>query len=183
MPAPNPPQPALPLRLAYALAVLPASWYAMMAVHEFGHVLGASATGGTVRHVSLPLLGFSRTDIAPNPHPLAVAWAGPVVGVLLPLLMWAIAHAVLRYRYRLLQQTLRFFAGFTFLANGAYLGAGWLDHIGDAGDLLRHGAALWQLVTFGVVCVAAGLCLWHGLGPWLGLGTARPRENQAEHAT
>ena len=66
--------------------MLVASWIGMQAVHELGHVLAASATGGTVQRVVLHPLTISRTDVSPNPSPLAVAWAGPLVGVILPLL-------------------------------------------------------------------------------------------------
>lgn len=160
-----------PRRLAYGVVVLIASWYAMMAAHELGHALAAWATGGTVERMVLPLLGFSRTDVSPNPHPLVVAWAGPISGALLPLVFWAVMHTVLwnRGAGRWFSQTLRFFAGFCLLANGVYLGLGWIDHIGDAGDLLRHGTAVWQLIAFGIGCTAAALYLWHGLGPWMGL--------------
>src|SRR4051794_7181530 len=84
------------------------SWLGMMAVHELGHVLGAWVTGGTVAKVILHPLTISRTDLAHNPHPLYVVWAGPVVGVVLPLLAWLIARAA-RWPEAYL---LRFFAGF-----------------------------------------------------------------------
>ena len=47
--------------------------------------------------------------------------------------------------------------------------------MGDAGDLLRYGAPRWTLIAFGLVCVPAGLFLWHGLGPHFGLGEAKGR--------
>ena len=64
---------------------LPLCWLAMMDVHELGHVVGAVATGGRVEKVVLDPLTISRTDVLPNPNPLLVVWAGPIVGVLLPL--------------------------------------------------------------------------------------------------
>ena len=45
--------------------------------------------------------------------------------------------------------------------------------MGDAGDLLRHGAPQSVLVVFGLVSGALGLWLWHGLGPHFGLGLGR----------
>ena len=51
----------------------------MEAVHELGHVLAAWATGGLVTDVVLHPLTISRTDVRPNPRPLAVAWGGAVV--------------------------------------------------------------------------------------------------------
>jgi hypothetical protein len=67
------------------VAFLPLCWLAMQAVHELGHFLGAVATGERVERVVLHPLTISRTDVSPNPFPLLVIWAGPVVGVLLPL--------------------------------------------------------------------------------------------------
>src|SRR4029079_7020427 len=70
------------------------SWLGMQAVHEVGHMLGAWLTGGQVTRVGLGPFGFSRTDVGNNVHPLVVAWAGPIFGVLIPLLLWAVAAAV-----------------------------------------------------------------------------------------
>src|SRR3954454_20608537 len=67
------------------------SWLGMQAVHESGHVLGAWLTGGQVARVVLYPLTISRTDLIHNPRPLVVVWAGPWVGVLVPLVGWAIA--------------------------------------------------------------------------------------------
>jgi hypothetical protein len=147
------------------VSFLPLCWLGMMAVHEFGHVLGAWFTGGTVTRVVLHPLTISRTDVSPNPQPLVVVWAGPVFGCLLPLLVFALV-ALLRWPTYLV----RFFAGFCLIANGAYLGIGSFDRVGDAGDLLRHGAALWQLSLFGVLTVPAGIFLWHHQGQHFGLG-------------
>jgi len=45
----------------------------------------------------------------------------------------------------------------------------------DAGVLLAHGAARWQLIAFAVPAVLVGLWLLDGLGPHFGLGPARTR--------
>lgn len=71
------------------------SWLVMQTVHELGHVLGARTTGGTVTKVVLHPLALSRTDVSPNPRPLLVVWAGPIVGAVLPLIAFLVA-AVLR---------------------------------------------------------------------------------------
>ena len=146
-----------------------ASWLGMQAVHEFGHVLGAWLTGGRVTRVVLHPLTISRTDLGENPDPLAVVWAGPLLGVLLPLAAWGVA-AALRLPGSYL---LRFFAGFCLVANGGYIGGGSFDRLGDAGQMLRHGSPPWLLWLFGVVAVGAGLWLWHGQGRYFGLGKAR----------
>ncbi len=152
--------------LTVALAGL--CWLGMQAVHEAGHVLAAHATGGTVRHVELHPLTFSRTDVLPNPHPLLERWGGAVGGVLLPLAAWAIAAAA----HVPGRVVLRVFAGFCLIANGAYLLADSFARGADGGDLLRHGAAAWQLWLFGVVTISLGLAMWHGQARQLGLARA-----------
>jgi hypothetical protein len=154
---------------------LPLSWLGMMAVHECGHVLGAWLTGGTVAKVVAQPWTFSRTDLAHNPHPLVVAWAGPVGGVLLPLAALGLAYLCRIPGIYLL----RFFTGVCLIANGAYLGVGSFDAAGDAGDLLRHGAAMWQLWAFGLLTAPFGLYLWHRQGPHFGLGRANGQVHPA----
>jgi hypothetical protein len=149
------------------------SWLAMQAVHESGHVLGAYLSGGRVARVVLHPLTISRTDLASNPEPLLVVWAGPLVGVVLPLLLWGAATS-LRLPGAFV---LRFFAGFCLIANGAYIAFGSFDRIGDAAVMLRHGSPAWQLWVLGVVTVPAGLWLWHRQGPHFGLGPAKGRVN------
>jgi hypothetical protein len=147
------------------------SWLGMQAVHESGHALGAWLTGGRVARVVLHPLTLSRTDLGHNPRPLFVAWAGPVFGSLLPLLLWGVA-AGLRLPGAFV---LRFFAGFCLVANGVYIAGGSFDRIGDCGEMLRHGSAAWQLWLFGALTAPAGLWLWHNQGPHFGLGSARGR--------
>lgn len=150
------------------LAALLAAWLGMQQVHELGHVLAAVATGGEVERVVLHPLTISRTDLAANPRPLIVVWAGPLFGALLPLVVWSVALAV-RLRVAFL---LRFFAGFCLIANGAYIGAGSFGGIGDCGEMLRHGSPIWLLWLFGLSTVPAGLALWNGQGRHFGIGAA-----------
>ncbi|WP_165246750.1 M50 family metallopeptidase [Paludisphaera soli] len=158
-------------QLALIGSTLGASWLGMQVVHEFGHVLAAWADGGSVDRVLLHPLALSRTDVSGVRRPALVAWAGPLLGSAIPVAGWAVARGL-----RLVLAYLpRFFAGFCLVANGAYLGVGAFGGEGDAGDLLRLGFPSWPLVAFGLVAVAAGLRIWHGLGPRFGLGQARGR--------
>jgi hypothetical protein len=140
----------------------------MQAVHELGHILGAWATGANVTRVVLSPSTISRTDVSNNTRPLIVVWAGPVVGVTLPLLLWYGAHATgLVFAF-----VLRFFAGFCLLANGLYIGLGSFAGVGDCGEMLQHGSSLWQLWLFGAVTAPIGFALWHRQGASFGFGMA-----------
>lgn len=151
--------------LIASLVVL--SWLLMQAVHELGHVIAARATGGTVTKMVLYPLSISRTDVEPNPRPLIVAWGGPILGSLIPLLLWAAMEA----GQRPTRVLWRFFCGFCLLANGLYIGIGSFGAIGDAGDLMRYGSLIWMLWLFGLMTAATGLMMWNGLGPAFGIGT------------
>lgn len=150
----------------FNISILGLSWLGMMAVHELGHVVGAWFTGGVVSRVVLNPLTISRTELSENPSPRQVAWAGPILGTLIPLMAWA-AGVLARIRGAFV---LRFFAGFCLVANGTYLGVGAFGGIGDAGDLLRHGARAWQLWAFGLLGSSLGLLLWHRQSAHFGLG-------------
>lgn len=157
------------------VSVVLGSWLGMQAVHEAGHILGATLSGGRVARVVLHPLTLSRTDLTSNPRPLVVAWAGPLAGVLLPLLFWGAAAAARRP----VAFVLRFFAGFCLVANGAYLAVGSLEGVGDAGELLRLGAPRWQLLGFGLAAIPLGLRLWHRQGRHFGLGPDADRVRPA----
>ena len=154
-------------RVVLITTMIAASWFLMQGVHESGHVLTGLTTGGKIACVVLHPLTISRTDFQENPNPLLTCWGGPLLGVLLPLLIWAIS-ATMNCRC---SAWLRFFAGFCLIANGSYLTVGVKDGIGDAGDLIRHGSSAWMLFLFGAVTIPTGLWLWNGLGKEFGIGS------------
>ncbi len=148
---------------------IPLCWFAMMGVHELGHMLAGWATGGEVQKVVLHPLAISRTDIEPNPHPLVVVWAGPVIGIAIPLCAWSVfSFAKMPGEY-----LVRFWAGFCLIANGSYIGVGSFDRIGDAGEMLKYGDSAWTLWLFGTLTVPCGFFLWHRLGLYFGLGESQ----------
>lgn len=139
------------------LAVLYPAWLAMMALHEGGHVLHAVISGGRVARVTVPLLGFSYTELSSNPSPGFVAWGGPVWGSLVPLGAWLLARRFVRrgaFAFQL-------FAGFCLIANGVYIAAGTPEAIGDAETLLRTGSPAALLYACGTAAAVGGLYLWH----------------------
>ena len=147
------------------------SWLGFMVVHEFGHIVTAWLSGGSVSRVVLHPMQVSWTAFARNPHPQLVAWGGPVLGSLLPLGFLAAARTMRSPGLYLF----RFFAGFCLVANGLYLLVDAFGRGGDGGTLLRHGASQWQLLTLAVLTTPIGFRLWHGLGQHFGLGPARGR--------
>jgi len=147
------------VRLFWLFLLYPA-WLLLQAFHEVGHVLHAVLSGGQQIDVDLPLFGFSRTDVAINPRPLFVAAGGVIWGSLLPVLLLAI----LRRRWAVAGSTAAAFAGLCLIGNGVYLAVGWIDRVGDAGDLMKHGVPTAVLIAVGGGMTAAGLWLWHRLG-------------------
>jgi len=132
----------------------------MLATHELGHVVGALTTGGTVTQVVLHPLAISRTDVAPNPQPGIVVWSGPIMGCVLP---WCMFAGVPK-RWVVLRNVTGFFAGFCLIANGAYIGVGVWDAVGDCREMLQTGTPMWVMIAFGIGAVSCGLAVWHRLG-------------------
>ncbi|MFG0250769.1 MAG: hypothetical protein ACF8OB_17930 [Phycisphaeraceae bacterium JB051] len=141
------------------------SWLLMMLIHETGHVLAAILTGGHVHQVAWHPTVFSHTDVHPNPSPLLVVWGGPVVGVGIALLT-LLLH---RWIDKATAYLSEFFAGFCLLANGLYIGIGWVDQIGDTAVMQKHGTPIFVMIVFGLLCVPTGLLLWHGISCKVGL--------------
>ncbi|MEM9942666.1 MAG: hypothetical protein AAF939_13970 [Planctomycetota bacterium] len=147
-------------QVLFIVSVLALSWFAMMAIHELGHIAGAIATGGTVQKVVLHPLTISRTDVSPNPSPLVVVWLGPIIGSVLPIIICGLIPK----RFPLVRNTAIFFAGFCLVANGAYIAIGSFEQIGDCGVMLRAGSPQWTLILFGAFTIPIGILLWHRLG-------------------
>lgn len=127
-------------------------WWPMMAVHELGHVIGCAFTGAKIHHVILWPWTISQTIRTESAVPLVDTWFGPTFGALAP----AAVYLFCRARRTSVRRILGFFAGFCLIANGAYIGAGWIDRVGDAGDLLRHGSPKYALILGDVFSLKYG---------------------------
>jgi hypothetical protein len=132
-----------------------AAWLGMMLVHELGHVLHAWISGAHVESVSIPLLGFSRTEVSHNSNPIFVAWGGLVWGIILPMVPWALARAV---RTRAAAGA-RFFATICLIGNGAYMCSVLTDPIGDVADIRAGGGPAWPLALAGIAALLSGVLL------------------------
>lgn len=147
-------------QLLFVISLVAICWLAMMGVHELGHVIGGLLTGGSVSQVILHPLSISRTDLSDNPYPAIVVWAGPILGVLIPLVLLMIVRRLQWSQIRFVQ----FFVGFCLIANGAYIAGGSWDGIGDCGVMLHTGTPLWIMWSFGLLTIPTGFLLWHRLG-------------------
>ncbi|MBN1916499.1 MAG: hypothetical protein JW889_01215 [Verrucomicrobia bacterium] len=143
----------------YALVVV-LSWYLMMVFNELGHIVSVAINGGTIERVVLWPWMFSQTIRSGSRHEILDIWAGPVFGIAIPLVLSVVAERIARRPIG----CVRFFAGFCLVANGVYIGAGAIAHIGDAGELLDLGFPVWPIVLFGAACIAGGLFVWHKAG-------------------
>ncbi|HAI10590.1 MAG TPA: hypothetical protein DCM28_02725 [Phycisphaerales bacterium] len=177
-PTSNPGPTSLMHQLMMLIGLCIANWLAMMLIHELGHILGALVTGGQVNQLIWHPLVLSRTDVLPNPSPLIVVWAGPLLGVILPIIITALT----RWLYRPACYIAVFFTGFCLLANGLYLGLGWIDQIGDAGTMQTHGTPIWIMICFGLLCIPSGLYLWHRVSQQVGLSRTKHARVQPTHA-
>lgn len=148
-------------QILFSTSILTICWIAMMSIHELGHVIGAVVSGGKVQCVVLHPLSISRTDVAPNPHPGVVVWSGPILGCVLPLLLWTFFF---QKRQTVVATIVRFYCGFCLIANGAYIGVGSFDQVGDCKQMLQSGSPPWTLILFGLVTVPCGFAIWHRLG-------------------
>ncbi len=137
---------------AYIVAV----WFGILFTHEAGHVLHALVSGGQVERVTVPVWGFSRTDLGSNPRPVFVAWGGFVWGVGFPILIAGLVGRCLPG----IAAALRGFAAAALIGNGVYACGG----VGDVEDIVRAGGWRWPLVVYGLCSLAAGVYLLRRVG-------------------
>ncbi len=124
------------------------SWCTMTIVHESGHLVGGWLTGGTLEDYSLAPWSLPYSRFEPDPHPLVTLWAGPLVGVLVPLLLAIIVR----------RPAIWFISHFCTLANGVYLALAWLtgDHHLDTPRLMEKGASPFWIALFCTVTISFG---------------------------
>ena len=133
--------------LKFGLLLL-ASWVVMTTTHEVGHILAGWLSGGTLQQYELRPWRLPYSLFSPDPHPIVTVWAGPILGVLLPV---SVAMLVRHH-------TVWFIANFCLIANGSYLAAAWLsgDRLLDTQRLLDAGAPPWSVALYIVVTCGIG---------------------------
>jgi hypothetical protein len=128
--------------------LLAAAWCVMTVTHESGHVVGGWLCGGTLQEAKLWPWQLPYSAFDPDPRPLVTLWAGPVLGVLVPVV---VAFMVRR-------PWMWFVADFCVLANGSYLAVAWVtgDRLLDTPKLLGHGAHPAAIAMFCVLTIGVG---------------------------
>src|SRR6056297_3410463 len=135
-------------RYAIFAALLAAAWVVMTFTHECGHIIGGMICGATLTEFELAPWRMPYSLHSPDPHPLITLWAGPILGVAVPV---AVA-AVVRTRWAW------FIADFCIIANGAYLAVAWIsgDRFLDTSRLLAAGASPATIVVYCSLTIGLG---------------------------
>ncbi|WP_404310846.1 hypothetical protein [Neorhodopirellula lusitana] len=135
-------------RLCAFVALLAASWIVMTFTHECGHIAGGMSCGAMLTDFDLAPWRLPYSLHSPDPHPLVTLWAGPLLGVVVPL-----AFAVLIRR-----RWAWFIADFCLIANGGYLALAWVsgDRFLDTPRLLDAGAHPTAIVLYCVLTIGLG---------------------------
>lgn len=124
------------------------SWCVMVLTHESGHLIGGWLGGGTLRHADLRPWALPHSRFDPDPNALLTLWAGPVLGVVFPLAVAAVANS----------RWIGFVANFCLLANGTYLAVAWVSggrHL-DTARLLAEGAPPILIVAYCLLSIGFG---------------------------
>ncbi len=123
-------------------------WVVMTFTHETGHMIGGWVGGATLTDFDIApwRLPFSLHN--PDPYPLLTLWAGPVLGVLVPV----IVAILVRHRWTI------FIADFCMLANGCYLMLAWFagDRFLDTPRLLDSGASPIAIAVYCALTIGIG---------------------------
>lgn len=124
------------------------SWCAMTMTHEAGHLIGGWTSGGTLKDADLCPWHLPYSIFEPNPNPLLTLWAGPILGVAVPLLAAS-----------LIRRSEGWFVGwFCCLANGLYLAIAWWsgEQYLDTTQLLNHGAHPVSIAAYCALTISTG---------------------------
>lgn len=133
--------------LVFAL-VMVAAWVAMTFTHECGHLVGGWISGATLADCDLVPWRMPYSLHSPDPHPLVTLWAGPILGVAVPVVVAAVFRSSIFWTI----------ASFCLLANGSYLALAWFagDRWLDTARLLNAGTHPVTVVVYCVLTLGLG---------------------------
>lgn len=133
--------------LTFALLLL-TSWVVMTVVHELGHLIGGWLGAGTLVDCELAPWRLPYSLHSPDPNPRLTLWAGPLVGVTVPVA----AALIIRRRWA------AFIADFCLIANGCYLALAWLsgDRLLDTPRMLAAGIHPLAIAVYCVITIGIG---------------------------
>lgn len=120
----------------------------MILTHECGHIIGGVAAGATLTNFDIVPWRSPYSLHSPDPYPLVTLWAGPLLGIAIPVA----SAALIRRRWAW------FIAHFCLLANGGYLALAWIsgDRSLDTLRLLDAGANPATILLYCCLTIAAG---------------------------
>ncbi|WP_229360826.1 hypothetical protein [Fuerstiella marisgermanici] len=135
-------------RTAKFVALLAVSWVVMTFTHEVGHLIGGMICGATLTDYDLAPWRMPYSLHSPDPHPLITLWAGPILGVAIPLTIADVAQ----------RRWVWFIADFCLIANGSYLALAWVsgDRFLDTPRLLDAGTHPAIIVVYCVLTIGIG---------------------------
>ncbi|WP_404309003.1 hypothetical protein [Neorhodopirellula lusitana] len=136
------------MRQLLFVGLLAISWCVMTFLHECGHVFGGFLCGAKLTEVELAPWRLPYSMHSPDPYPLVTLWAGPLVGVAVPVALAALIAS--RWAWLI--------ADFCLVANGSYLALAWLsgDRLLDTQRLLDAGAHPALILAFCVLTIVPG---------------------------
>ncbi len=134
-------------RLLFGLMLI-AAWVVMTFTHELGHLIGGFVGGAKLTSVDLAPWRLPYSIHSPDPYPLLTLWAGPILGVIVPIGLASFVRSGWTW----------LIADFCLLANGCYLALAWLsgDRFLDTARLLDAGTHPIWLAAFCTVTIATG---------------------------
>ncbi|WP_146403799.1 hypothetical protein [Planctomycetes bacterium CA13] len=120
----------------------------MTFTHEMGHIIGGWIGGATLIDFTLAPWRLPYSLHSPDPLPLLTLWAGPVLGVLIPVIF----ASLVRRRWAW------FIADFCLLANGVYLAVAWWsgDRFLDTPRLIQAGAYPLWIAGYCILTISVG---------------------------
>lgn len=120
----------------------------MTFTHESGHLIGGMICGATLTDFDLAPWRMPYSLHSPDPHPLITLWAGPILGVAIPLAIAGVSQ----------RRWVWFIGDFCLIANGSYLALAWLsgDRFLDTPRLLDAGTHPAIIVVYCVLTIGIG---------------------------